>query len=111
MTDEKQPVDQPTEPTPAEPAQAVPEQAVEPAYVRRRWMPGRSKAIIGGAAAGLLLVGGLGGFALGAATASGDDDGDRGRISDVDHRDGGPRGPGDWGDDSRFGDQQPGSNT
>ena len=78
--------DQPTEPVRAPEDSPAPESAAPvaardaaPAYAPPKVrMPRRSKAIIGGAAAGLLLVGGVGGFALGAAVA-GDDDGGFGR--------------------------------
>lgn len=110
----------PAEPTPAEPTPAEPtappstDEPGQPAYTSARRMSGRSRAIIAGAALGLVGVGGLGGYAIGAATGSGDGDGET-RVVDV--RDRGDRdgrmpghGPDGWfGGDAQ--DADPGSNT
>ena len=113
-SDEQTPSPGSTSPEPTAPQSTDLPGQPSPAYTSVRRTSGRSRAIIAGAALGLVGVGGLGGYAIGAATGSGDGDGE---TSVVDVRDRGDRDgrmpghrPDGWfGGDAE--DADPGSNT
>lgn len=127
-----EPTDQTNQPAPEPAAHESPAHDTTtyagPSYATPRTrMPGRSRAVVAGAAVGLLGVAGLGGWAIGASTAGGER-GDDSSVVDVNgrfgDRDGGPGGglppgfdqrqgqlPPEPGDGDLDGDTGPGSRT